>query len=276
MPKNVLFTLVLVLAISVLFAGKWHYDNKIEVQGEAAYAAYKQKAEQKAFINSLDPALNPDQNLADYLHYKSLTQDQVTISVLGGSATAGIGASDPKYAWGKRFEAQLHSLGKEFQNVRIHTHGFPEYSTARLVKETKVKNVIGDKPDLVIFEAALFHNYDQHVPMDETKKDVEAIVQSIQKNVPGAKILLTSSNPISIVSEERTENNIGYTYNDYTGELTELAKKKEWAYVNIHREINDRLEKEHIKRSSFLKEGTDLTDDGHLIWTKELLDYLSK
>ena len=204
--KHVLFTLVIVLAISVLMTGQWHYNQKIKEQGQTADAAYKQKEEQQARLDSLNPASNPEQSLVDYLHYKSLTEEQVTISLFGSSATAGTGASDPKYAWGGHLEAQLHSLGKGFQKVRVVTHGFPTYSTTRLVKEAKVKSVLADKPDLVIVETGLFHNYDQHVPLDETKQEIDVIVHSLQKNVPDAKILITSSNPVSIVSEEKTEN----------------------------------------------------------------------
>lgn len=276
MPKNILFTLVIVLAISALMTGHWHYNQKIKVQGQTAYAAYKQKAEQKAQLDSLNPASNPEQPLADYLRYKSLTEEQVTISLFGSSATAGVGASDPKYAWGGQLEAKLHSLGKDFQKVRIVAHGFPTYSTTRLVKEVKVKSVLADKPDLVIVETGLFHNYDQHVPLDETKKDIDAIVRSLQKNMPEAKILVTSSNPVSIVSEENTENYIDYTYNDYIRALTELAEEKGWAYVNIHDEMEARLAKENVQLSSVLTQGTDLIDDGHSIWAEELVEYLSK
>ncbi|MCM3791207.1 SGNH/GDSL hydrolase family protein [Domibacillus indicus] len=276
MSKHFSLILAIVSTISVLLAGKWHYDNKIEVQGQTAYAAYKQKEEQKALLDSLDPELNPSQPLVDYLQYKSLTQDQVIISLLGSSGTAGIGASGPQYTWGNRLEAQLHSLGKDFQKIHIHTHGFPEYSTARLVKEAKVKSVIGDNPDLVIVEAALFQNYDQHVSMDETKENVEAIVRSIQKNAPEAKILLTSSNPISIVSEERTENHAGYTYNDYTRELTRLTKEKRWAYVNIHNEMEARLAAENKKLSTILTQGMYPNDNGYLLWSETIFAHMTK
>uniref|UniRef100_UPI00067E074D SGNH/GDSL hydrolase family protein n=1 Tax=Domibacillus robiginosus TaxID=1071054 RepID=UPI00067E074D len=221
-------------------------------------------------------AANPEQPLVDYLRYKSLTEDEVTISLFGSSATAGVGASEPKYAWGGHLEAQLHALGKDFQKVQVVAHGFPTYSTTRLVKEVKIKSVLADKPDLVIVETGLFHNYDQHVPLDETKQKIDAIVHSLQKNVPEAKIIVTSSNPVSIVSEENTENYIDYTYNDYIESLTGLAKEKGWAYVNIHDEMEARLAQENIQLSSLLTKGTDLIDDGHAIWAEELVEYLSK
>lgn len=276
MIKNLLFTLFIISAIFVLFAGHWHYNNKIEAQGQIAYVAYKQNAAQKDLLDSLNPELNPNQPLVDYLHYKSLTEDGADISLFGSSATAGVGVSDPLYTWGGRLETQLHSLGNDFQKVHVHTHGFPRYSTARLVKEVKVKSVLADKPDLVIFETGLFHNYDQHVPMDQTKKDIEAVVLSIQKNVPEAKVLLSSSNPISVVSEERTENNIGYTYNDYIRETAAFIKDKGWAYVDIHNEMNTRLDRDNIQLSAIITQGTYPIDDGYLIWSEELFEYLSK
>lgn len=276
MNKNSLLILAIILTISVLFAGKWHYDNKIEAQGQAAYATYKQDTEQQDLLDSLNPELNPKQSVFDYLHYKSLTQDRVNISLLGSSGTAGMGSSDSQYTWGHRLEAQLHSLGEEFEKVQVHIHGFPKYSTARLVKEAKVRSITNDTPDLVIFETALFHNYDQHVPMDKTKEDIEAVFHSIQKNAPGAKILLSSSNPVSVVSEENTENYIGYTYNDYIKETTTFIEDKGWAYVNIHNEMTTRIANENIKLSSILTQETYPVDDGYLIWYEELFEYLEK
>ncbi|WNS81192.1 SGNH/GDSL hydrolase family protein [Domibacillus sp. DTU_2020_1001157_1_SI_ALB_TIR_016] len=276
MPKNFLFILAIVSTISILFAGKLHYDEKIKAQGQTAYETFKQKEDRQALLDSLNPERNPDQSLVDYLYYKSLTQEQVRISLFGSSGTAGIGASGPNYALGSRLEAEIQALGNDFQHVHVHIHGFPEYSTARLVKEAKVKSVIRDKPDLVIFETALFHNYDQHVPMDETKKDIEAIVQSIQQHVPEAKILLTSSNPVSLVSEERTQNNIGYTYNDYIRAITQLTKEKSWVYANIHNDMEARLAAENTKLPTILIEGTYPNDEGYLLWAEKLVEYMAQ
>ena len=92
------------LCLVVLFFGHQHWKNMSETAGIEGRTVTdqilkKEKEEREALINRLKPENNKSQSLIDFLRYRALTQDKVTVSVIGSNATAGTGASNVSNGW---------------------------------------------------------------------------------------------------------------------------------------------------------------------------------
>ncbi|MGG3557239.1 hypothetical protein ABES23_11405 [Peribacillus frigoritolerans] len=88
------------ICLAVLVFGHLHWKNISQVAGveareAAAKVKEKEKEEREALIESLKPENNKKQPLIDYLHYMSLTQDRVIVSLVGSNGTSGTGAVRP-------------------------------------------------------------------------------------------------------------------------------------------------------------------------------------
>ncbi|MBT2605113.1 hypothetical protein J7E55_19145 [Bacillus sp. ISL-53] len=86
------------ICLAVLVFGHLHWKNisqaaGVEAREAAAKVKEKEKEEREALIQSLNPENNKQQPLIDYLHYMSLTQDRVIVSLVGSNGTSGTGES---------------------------------------------------------------------------------------------------------------------------------------------------------------------------------------
>ncbi|MFE4704820.1 hypothetical protein [Peribacillus simplex] len=137
------------ICLAVLFFGHLHWKNISKAAwGEAREAAAKvkekEKEERDALIQSLKPENNKQQPLIDYLHYKSLTQDKVIVSLVGSNGTSGTGASNTSKSWAGRLENSLHADRDDLETLRFINHGHDGYSTEDLLKGKKIDAVIQD------------------------------------------------------------------------------------------------------------------------------------
>lgn len=277
--KKILVILCVVVAVIVLVYGNVHWQRKIHTRIQVASEEYlkdveKEKKEQQALIDSLNPDKNPHQSMLDYLHYKILTQDKVVISVLGSSVTAGAGASDPSLSWAALLEKKLQSFAPDFKYVKVLNRGFGGYSTRDLLKDKKIDLVVKDKPDLVIFETSILNNHGQSITMDETKENIKEIVTTIQKKLPGTKILIISPNPSTVKLKE--VNSLGYKYLDYLQETKNYIEGNGWPYVDIYEGMEEKIKKENIQLKDILVDGVHPNDEGYRLWFEVLYDYMAK
>ncbi|WP_148359295.1 hypothetical protein [Peribacillus simplex] len=81
-----------------------------------------------------------------------------------------------------------------------------------MLEGKKIDEVIHDNPDLVIFEPPLINNQYQSISLEQTEKDLKNIMSKLQKELPNAKILIISPNP---VANNKTENSLQLNYLDY-------------------------------------------------------------
>ncbi len=132
-------------------------------------------------IQSLIPENNKQQSLIDYLHYKSLTQDRVIVSLVGSNGTSGTGASNFSNSWAGRLEKSLRADSDDLETLNFINHGHEGYSTEDLLKDKKTEAVIKDDPDLIIFENSLINNHYQSLSLEQTKKGSESIISKLQK-----------------------------------------------------------------------------------------------
>lgn len=281
MNKKLLLTLFSLFSVVLLVISYNAYQKKIETQGDQALLAYestlseKQK-EKEGLIASLNPESNPDQNLLDYLHFKALEKEKVTISLLGSSVTAGAGSSNPQAVWGNRLVKNIKATSSNFKNINLYNNGFGGYSTVGLLKDDKLEEVIKNNPDLVIFETSILNNHGQSVSLEQTLEDIKTIVSTIERDIPNAEILLVSPNPATGKEGTDAVNEIGLTYEDYVTETTRFINQNGWKYFNTYEEINSRITEEDIELSSLMFDEIHPNDEGYRIWAEELFSFISE
>ncbi|MDQ0883001.1 SGNH/GDSL hydrolase family protein [Peribacillus sp. V2I11] len=264
------------ICLAVLIFGHLHWKNISQAAGIEAREAEekekeKEKEEREALIQSLKPENNKQQPLIDYLHYKSLTQDRVIVSLVGSNGTSGTGASNSSNSWAGRLEKSLRADRDELEILRFINHGHEGYSTEDLLEGKKIEEVIQDDPDLIIFENSLINNHYQSLSLEQTKKDLESIMTMLQKELPNAKILILSPNP---VANGKTENSLGLNYLDYIHASEQVIKTNTWTYINSKEEIEKKLRKKNMRLADILtNDNIHPNDQGHYIWFEVMQEY---
>lgn len=264
------------ICLAVLVFGHMHWKNisqaaGVEAREAAAKVKEKEKEEREALIQSLKPEHNKQQPLIDYLHYKSLTQDRVIVSLVGSNGTSGTGASNSSNSWAGRLEKSLRADRDDLETLRFINHGHEGYSTEDLLDGKKIEAVIQDDPDLIIFENSLINNHNQSLSLEQTQKDLESIMTKLQNELPNAKILIISPNP---VANDKTENSLGLNYMDYIHASEQVIKTNNWTYINSKEEIEKKLKKKNMRLADILtNDNIHPNDQGHYIWFEVMEEY---
>lgn len=266
------------ICLAVLVFGHLHWKNISQAAGgeareAAAKVKEKEKEEREALIQSLKPEQNKQQPLIDYLHYKSLTQERVIVSLLGSNGTSGTGASNSSNSWVGRLEKSLRADRDDLETLSFINHGHEGYTTVDLLEGKKVEAVIQDNPDLIILESSLINNHYQSLSLEQTKKDLERIMTKLQKELPNAKILIISPNP---VANSKTENSLGMNYLDYIQASEQVIKSNKWAYMNSKEEIEKKLKEKNMRLADILtNDNIHPNDQGHYIWFEVMQEYFN-
>lgn len=264
------------ICLAVLVFGHLHWKNLSQAVGVEAREAKakvkeKEKEEREALIQSLKPENNEQQPLINYLHYKSLTQDRVTVSLVGSNGTTGTGASKTSNSWAGLLEKSLRADREDLETLRFINHGHEGYSTEDLLEGKKIEAVIQDDPDLVIFENSLINNHYQSLSLEQTEKDLKNIMIKWQKELPNAKILIISPNP---VANSKTEYSLGLNYLDYSQASEKVIKTNKWTYMNSQEGIEKKLKKKKLRLADILtNDNIHPNDQGHYIWFETLQEY---
>jgi lysophospholipase L1-like esterase len=264
------------ICLAVLVFGHLHWKNVIQADGieareAAAKVKEKEKEEREALIQSLKPENNKQLPLIDYLHYKSLTQERVIVSLVGSNGTSGTGASNSSKSWSGRLEKSLRADRDDLETINFNNHGHEGYSTEDLLKSKKIEAVIQDNPDLVIFENSLINNHYQSLNLEQTEKNLESIMTKLQKELPNARILIISPNP---VANGKTENSLGLNYLDYIQASEQVIKTNKWTYMNSKEEIEKKLKEKNMRLADILtNDNIHPNDQGHYIWFEVMQEY---
>ncbi|MGG4197526.1 SGNH/GDSL hydrolase family protein [Peribacillus frigoritolerans] len=262
--------------LAVLFFGHLHWKNisqaaGVEAREAAAKEKEKEKVERDALIRSLKPENNKQQPLIDYLHYKSLTQDRVIVSLVGSNGATGTGASNSSNSWARRLEKSLRADRDDLETLSFINHGHEGYSTEDLIKGKKIEAVIQDDPDLIIFENSLINNHYQSLSLEQTKKDLESIMTKLQKELPNAKILIISPSP---VANGKTKNSLGLNYLDYIHASEQVINTNKWTYMNSKEGIEKKLKEKNMRLADILtNDNIHPNDQGHYIWFEVIQEY---
>ncbi|MGN7398143.1 SGNH/GDSL hydrolase family protein, partial [Peribacillus frigoritolerans] len=145
------------------------------------------------------------------------------------------------------------------------------YSTEDLLKGKKIEAVIKDNPNLIIFENSLINNHYQSLSLEQTEKDLENIMTRLQKELPNAKILIISPNP---VANGKTENSLGLNYLDYIQASEQVIKTNRWTYMNSKEGIEKKLKEKNMRLADILtNDNIHPNDQGHYIWFEVIQEY---
>ncbi|MFD2442789.1 SGNH/GDSL hydrolase family protein [Bacillus sp. CGMCC 1.16607] len=275
MNKYIVF-LIAAICISVLYYGHLHWignSKAAALEGRKTKEEYlkKEQESKEIMINRLKPEDNKTQSIIDFLHYRALTKEKVIVSVLGGSATAGVGASSTFNSWPELLKKKLQSDFEGLDNLQLINNGNRGYSTTDLLNGLKIEAVINDQPDLVIFENAMINNYLQSISFKQTEKDLNEIMSKLQKGLPNAKIMIISPNPIA----NNNANRLGATYLDYISESEKIIKNNQWSYFNSLEGMGKKVRTEKILLVDILaNDYIHPNDKGNFIWFEVLLDFL--
>jgi lysophospholipase L1-like esterase len=174
-------------------------------------------------------------------------------------------------SWAGRLEKSLRSERDDLETLRFINHGHEGDSTEDLLEGKKIEAVIQDDPDLIIFENSLINNHYQSLSLEQTKKGLESIMTKLQKELPNAKILILSPNP---VANGKTENSLGLNYLDYIQASEQVIKTNKWTYINSKEEIEKKLKEKNMRLADILtNDNTHLNDQGHYIWFEVMQEY---
>ncbi|MBI0577934.1 SGNH/GDSL hydrolase family protein [Neobacillus cucumis] len=270
--KNLIVIFLFLLTAATLAYGKWHYDNKLEKNHLKAVAAFKQEQQQEAQEQKEKMASmkkNKSNSVLDWLKYKSNQEGEVKISVFRSGVTEGTGSSSLDKHWTGLLENYLNSQ-EDIASVSLIDNSFGGYTTQRLVNEDKIKDVLEDKPDLVMIEPTIINNYVKNVSIDQTNKDVLSFVKRIKKKLPKTLIVIQSTNPTDIKKFPKGKNKLGYRYKDYATELKTFSKEKDLNFVDIYSGI-DKLKKQNKKNlKDILSDDRHPNDLGYKYWFETL------
>ncbi|CAH0211739.1 SGNH/GDSL hydrolase family protein [Peribacillus sp. Bi134] len=101
---------------------------------------------------------------------------------------------------------------------------------------------------------------------------MESIITKLQNELPNAKILITSPNP---VANGKTENSLGLNYLEYIKASEQVIKTNKWSYLNSKEEIEKKLSKKNMRLADILtNDNIHPNDQGHYIWFEVLQEYI--
>jgi lysophospholipase L1-like esterase len=267
--KKLFFVLLLVSTVVILGFGKWHYDDKIEKDGINAAKAFK-KEEQKEIQKEKERVAllekNKSNSVIDWLKNKSTQKEKITISVFGSSVTAGAGSSVREKTWASLITNYLKNQ-EGISSISLVNRGYGGYSTDRLKTENKIKEVLTDKPDLVIIEPTIINNYLLDISIKQTQKDVLYFISQIKEKYPNSLIIIQSSD--RIIGAER-QNQLGYRYKDYVDSIKTFTQENHLNYIDIYAGTERQRKESNKSLQDILKDDRHPNDLGYKYWFETL------
>ncbi|WP_201009127.1 SGNH/GDSL hydrolase family protein [Paenibacillus glycanilyticus] len=232
-------------------------------------AEVEQEKKRKLEIAALAPNGSP-RSYIDDIRYSNAKQDNqpFRLAALGSSVTFGTGASDSKStSWFPMLVKDLKKVDG-YTSIFYSNDGYGGYTSGMLLKEGKVDELIKQKPNMVLFEICVLNDVGQSVPLDETLRNIENVVDLINKNLPDTKVVLLSPNPMLVEGK----NNQNLTLADYVDGAKQLANKKGWDFIDIYEEIKQKK----VDMKDYLSDGVHPNDKGYKLWFDLLIKEFEK
>jgi lysophospholipase L1-like esterase len=143
---------------------------------------------------------------------------KITIATLGTSLTAGI---QPSYSWQRNLHVSLQS-GKSLGSVVLN-YGVSGASSS--VGLSSLEELIHSRPDIVLIEFSVNDAYSPYsITTEQSKSNIEQIVELMRADNPLVKICLTILNPPVPGSSASTSRP---NYADYKAVYYDLASEDE-------------------------------------------------
>jgi lysophospholipase L1-like esterase len=204
----------------------------------------------------------------EYLFDLSQRKDKVVIAVIGSSVTKGSGASILENNWPTQLLYALHREG--IRNIKLINLGFSRFKAQDLLAKGVITELSKQQPDLIIFETSVINNYRQATTMEHTIKYIDILLNKITKELPDAKLIVISPNPILSMKK----NKIGFYYQDYLEQSEKYVREKGYDYLNIYEGMNEYIDNENGSLTEYLADEIHPNDRGYKLWSKLLMDYM--
>lgn len=212
-----------------------------------------------------------EESLLDRARFVTERDGEATIVVLGSSVTFGKGATEEQPVWGNLLETNLNEV--DGIKAKIINRGYSGYSTADLISKNKIEAVIKDKPDIILFELCLINNnrYPQN-EVSQTKSDVQLIMNTFNKQLPGTLVILQTANPTIYNDVFLDQGKV--SYGQYNDEIAEYVRANQWPFIDTYHLMLDSMKEQHLTMKDVLSDHVHPNGDGYNMWFEELKDQL--
>ncbi|WP_127846260.1 arylesterase [Psychroflexus aestuariivivens] len=148
---------------------------------------------------------------------KSKSKESKVILCFGDSITAGYGLDDPDQAYPAILQEKIDSLGLNYEVINSGVSGETTAGGKR-----RIDWILKQDIDIFLLELGANDGL-RGVDLSETKRNLQAIINSVQKQSPGTKIILAGM---------QLPPNMGETYTSEFKQLyQELAKTNDLAFI---------------------------------------------
>ena len=234
---------------------------------------HKQVEIEKA-LDRLDPAQNHEITYLDFLTYRVMKNHSARVATLGSSVTKGSGASSPTLTWRALLQNDIRETSRPLKHVTIANHGHSGYTSSMLLRKDIIKNVINNKPDLLIIETSIINNYRKSETLESTESSLKKLYDTFKNQIPGVEILFISPNPIVKDNLNSTGlNDLGLTYEEYVDFTEQVITANEWNYFDTHQHILDELEARRLRLKDILNDPIHPNDLGYSIWFEKFFKH---
>ncbi|WP_313468269.1 SGNH/GDSL hydrolase family protein [Carnobacterium sp.] len=211
------------------------------------------------------------ESLLDRARFVTERDGEATIVVLGSSVTFGKGATEEQPVWGNLLETNLNEV--DGIKAKVINRGYSGYSTADLISKNKIEAVIKDKPDIILFELCLINNnrYPQN-EVSQTKSDIQLIMDTFNKQLPGTLVILQTANPTIYNNVFLDQGKV--TYGQYNDEIAEYVRANQWPFIDTYQLMLDSMNEQHLTTKDVLSDHVHPNGDGYSMWFKVLKNQL--
>ncbi|MDQ0857208.1 SGNH/GDSL hydrolase family protein [Bacillus sp. V2I10] len=196
---------------------------------------------------------------------EQVKKNNTNILLIGSSVTKGVGASTPEKSW----PGLLYTfISKENPDINFINLGVNGYTTQNIIsnslKITENFNSQNLTPNVIIFEISSINDFN-NLSYKESEKNIETILNRLNKQFPKAKIYTMPPNNVTIY--ENKLNKDGLSYSQYISKLEKFIESKNYTFLNYW----DTYEKEAAKHQLSLeetlnKDGMHPNNKGYTIW----------
>lgn len=177
-----------------------------------------------------------------------------TVLFFGNSLTAGYGLDDPSKAFPSLIQNRFDSLNLSYKTVNAGVSG--ETSSGG---NSRIEWVLRQPVDIFVLELGANDGL-RGIPVSETKKNLQAILDKVKAKYPDAKLVLAGM---------EVPPNMGQKYaSDFHNIFPELAKKNNAVLINFI------LQGVGGEASLNQKDGIHPTEEGHKIVAENVWDVL--
>lgn len=228
----------------------------------------------ETLIKTYDPKYNPNQSLADYLIFRSMSSGYAKMAVTGSSVTRGSGSSHQSKTWRGRIEVNLRNINPALSKMTISNHGHSGYTSVRLLEDHVTAPIIKEQPDVLFIETSVINNHNKNVSLADTFESLDSLYSFYSEALPEARIVFLSPNPCTTNKFGPTLNQFGLKFTDYVDETAAYIKKQGWTYFDTHGAMLYHMSSKNITVPSTLKDGIHPNDRGYKIWSDVLWPFL--